>query len=101
MIAALIVLSVFLGLSTVIATIAGAILIANGKLTLPNTNLRRVQRERTELTLSQIRLERESMQMRLDDAIHLRLERATDPMSREPESTELIKQEATHGPHGG
>jgi len=96
--AVFIILSVFFGLSMVVGTAAGAILIANGKLTLPNTNYRRVQRERAQLTLDQIRLERESMQLRLDDAIQLRLERATDSSSREPLSTDFVTKEAfSHG----
>lgn len=91
MVAVFVILSVFAGLSMVVATAAAAILIANGKLTLPNTNYRRIQRERAEITLAQIRLEQESLRMRMDDAIHLRLERVLDD-SREP-TTELIKKE--------
>lgn len=92
MTAAFIILAIFFGLSAVIATTACCILVANGKLTLPHTNQRRVMRERVELTLAQIRLERESINMRLDESVQLRLERATDPSSREPTTAELVDQ---------
>lgn len=90
MFAVFVVLSVFFGLSMVVATTATAILIAHGKLTLPHTNHRRVMRERTALTLSQIKLEQESLNMRIDDAIQLRITRAIDGP---PElGTELVHQ---------
>lgn len=79
MVAALIVFSVFAGLALVIATVAGSILIANGKLTLPHTNARRVQQAKAELDIASFRLERERVQMMLDAQIDLRLNRAALP----------------------
>lgn len=95
--AALIVFAVFFGLSLCIGTVATSILIANGKLTLPRTNMRRVALAKVDLEVARMALERESLQMRMDDAIHLRLERSLDSSSREPQTTELIMTGANNG----
>jgi hypothetical protein len=81
--AALIVLSVFTGLSMCIGTVAVAILLAHGKLTLPHTNMRRVQHARVAVEIAQARLDQERVQMMLDAQIDLRLQRAALPASTE------------------
>jgi hypothetical protein len=78
MTAALIVFTVFVGIALVVGVVASAILLADGKLTLPNTNARRVMHARAMNELSRLRLEDESMQMRIDDAIQLRLTRTVE-----------------------
>lgn len=79
MTAALVVFSVFAGMALCIATVAGSILIANGKVTLPHTTTRRLQRAKVELEVAQIQLDRERVHMMLDAQIDLRLDRAALP----------------------
>lgn len=83
MTAAFVVLAVFVGLSLVIATTAGAILLANGKLTLPGTNMRRLQHEKVALEVARMTLEREHVQVQLEAQTDLRLTRALNGSTRE------------------
>jgi hypothetical protein len=76
MTAALVVLSVFLGTALVIATIGGLIMLADGKITLPRTNARRLQRERTETAILEFRLEQERTRTMLDAQIEMRYKNA-------------------------
>ena len=92
MIAALIVLATFAGLSMFIGTVAASILIANGKLTLPHTNMRRVQHEKVALEIASLKLDKERVQMLLDSQIDLRLNRAALPAGEEPELTPTQEQ---------
>jgi hypothetical protein len=77
--AALIIFATFSGLAVCICAVAGAILLANGKLTLPKTTMRRLQREKAALTIAEMRLERERVQTMHDAQIELRLRAALPP----------------------
>lgn len=74
--AAFVVLAVFSGLSMFIGTVAAAILVANGKLTLPNTNMRRLQQARNTVEIARAQLDQERIRMTIDAQIDLRLQRA-------------------------
>jgi hypothetical protein len=90
MIAALIVLAVFIGLGFCILMAAGAMLVAAGKLTIPGTNMRKLQQARVSLEIAKMDVERESLNMRVDEAIHRRLERVTDPTSWGDVKSEVV-----------
>lgn len=76
MIAALIILAVFIGLSFAIATFACVVFLAAGKLTLPHTNARREMRARTETAIAEQSLLREKLIAETDDVVHRRLNMA-------------------------
>lgn len=87
MITVLIILAVFFGIAMCIGIVAASILLANGKLTLPNTNMRRIQQARIALQVAEIRLEQERIAMTTDAQIELRLKRAALPGGGQDESS--------------
>jgi hypothetical protein len=76
-----ILLSVFGGIGIVVGTVGGMILIAEGKLTLPGTNMRKLQHEKVELEILRFAVQRESAQAELDGVLNLRRDRALESSS--------------------
>lgn len=76
MIVAFIIIAVFVGVSVLLATFASVVLIASGKLTLPNTNARREMRARVETAVAEQALMRERMILETENVVHERVSRA-------------------------
>jgi hypothetical protein len=79
MTAALIVFSVFAGIAVVIATVAGCLLLANGKITLPGSNARRLQSARVDLEVARYKAAADRVREERNDEIDIRMRRALDP----------------------
>jgi hypothetical protein len=73
-----VILAVFGGISLVIATIAGCIFLADGKLTLPNTNARKLMRANAEHQLAKVEWETVVMRSNVDAALDERIRRALE-----------------------
>lgn len=66
MIAVFIVFVVFLGIAMVVGTVGVSILFANGTITFPGTNQRRLQAARVDAKIQQLRLEQEARRMQFE-----------------------------------
>lgn len=81
--AAIVILAAFGGIGFVIGVVALSILVADGKVTFPGTNMRRLQHAKVELELQKLAFERESVQASIDAAIDKRMRLAIEPIREE------------------
>lgn len=91
MTAVLVVSATFCGLALCIGTVATAILLANGKLTIRGTNMRRIAQAETSLRVAQAKLETERVQTMLDAQIDLRTRAALPAAPEGDEVAELLR----------
>lgn len=71
--------TVFFCIGLIVATIFVGVMLLDGKLTLPRTNMRRLARKKAEVQLSAMELEIESNRLRHDRMLNERIAEAIDP----------------------